>query len=122
VYDQVGAGADEGADAAENRDVAERDEQLRGADPSLLAPVVHDRDEHRHERCVVDERADRPDGQPHAYLGFGHASWPAEQRLSQQPHPSGLRERSGEDVQHGDGQDTFVAEGPREIPYCRKAR
>ncbi len=56
VDHQVCARADQRAHAAQDRQVRDGDQQPRRRDPKLATPISHHRHQHRHHRCIVQER------------------------------------------------------------------
>ncbi len=81
VHHQVGAGADQGAGAAEDGGVAERQQQLGGGELEALGPFLDRRDHHRHHGGVVEEGAEQEVGAirrswlPRALFGWPRSLW-----------------------------------------------
>ena len=57
VDNQIGAGADQSARAAQDGGITQGDEKLGHRDAMLLGPVPYRGNEHRHDRGVVEKRA-----------------------------------------------------------------
>jgi hypothetical protein len=115
VDDQVRAGTDERADAAERGCVGERDEELSRGDARSPREVLHHRDAHRHQRRVVDERRDGRDRNHEPHLRSDEARGSSEEHRSDPLDEPCLDHALRHDKQQRDGEDRDTGEPSERI-------
>ena len=110
VDHQGGRGADQGDQAAEDRRVRQRQQQLADRQVPPPCPVGHHGHHHRDDRGVVEEGAERCDRAHQAELGRGERRRAPQQLEAHEVDTARAAQALGHDEQRGDGGQALVGE------------
>jgi hypothetical protein len=121
VDHQIGAGPDQGAGAADDTGVGERDQQARQLQAVSLGPVLHGRDKDGHDRRVVEECAQTGDRQHQPQTRIGRSARAPEQTGADPADGTGLGESRHDHVEHADGQHAGIGETAQGLVGCQDA-
>ena len=110
VYQQIGAGADQRAHAAENRGVAQGNHQFRRGDAVFFSPFVDGRNQHCDDRRVVYERAEYGRRRHQSPRRPAHRIGIAEKSLGQPGDCPGFNHAGRDDEEQPDSNHSLVGE------------